>query len=82
MVAVLLYNVWHYANFLFCRALKKQFCRLLLPLTCLAVHFEGFVIGGFGPPRHYAFLDAFVEPIWVDLALNSAYFSGIVGLKM
>lgn len=52
MVSVLLYNVWHYANFLLCRALKKKFDRPLLKLTRLAVHFEGFVIGGLGPPRH------------------------------
>ena len=52
MVSVLLYNVWHYANFLLCRALKKQFDKPLLALTRLAVHFEGFVIGGLGPPRH------------------------------
>lgn len=52
MSSVLLYNVWHYANFLLCRALKKQFGRPLLKLTRLAVHFEGFIIGGLGPPRH------------------------------
>ena len=52
MTSVLLYNVWHYANFLLCRALKKQFDRPLLMLTRLAVHFEGFIIGGLGPPRH------------------------------
>ena len=52
MASVLLYNVWRYANFLLCRALKKQFGRPLLALTRLAVHFEGFVIGGLGPPRH------------------------------
>ena len=52
MASVLLYNVWHYANFLLCRALKKQFNKPLLKLTRLAVHFEGFVIGGLGPPRH------------------------------
>jgi IS4 transposase len=52
MVSVLLYNVWHYANFLLCRALKAQFGRSLLKLTRLAVHFEGFIIGGLGPPRH------------------------------
>jgi len=52
MASVLLYNVWHYANFLLCRALKKQFDRPFLTLTRLAVHFEGFVIGGLGPPRH------------------------------
>jgi hypothetical protein len=53
MVSVLLYNVWHFANFLLCRALKKPFNRPVLALTRLAVHFEGFVIGGLGPPpRH------------------------------
>ena len=52
MTSVLLYNVWHYANFLLCRALKKQFDKPLLALTRLAVHFEGFVVGGLGPPRH------------------------------
>jgi putative transposase len=52
MTSVLLYNVWHYANFLLCRALKKQFERPILTLTRLAVHFEGFIIGGLGPPRH------------------------------
>jgi putative transposase len=50
MVSVLLYNVWHYANFLLCKALEKQFVRPVLLLSCLAVHFEGFVIGGLGPP--------------------------------
>lgn len=52
MTSVLLYNVWHYANFLLCRTLKKQFDRPLLMLTRLAVHFEGFIVGGLGPPRH------------------------------
>jgi putative transposase len=52
MTSVLLYNVWHYANFLLCRTLKKQFVKPFLTLTCLAVHFEGFIIGGLGPPRH------------------------------
>jgi len=51
LTSVLLYNVWHYANFLLCRALKKPFDRPRLALTRLAVHFEGFVIGGLGPPR-------------------------------
>lgn len=51
LVSVLLYNVWHYANFLLCRALKRQFDRPILTLTRLAVHFEGFIIGGLGPPR-------------------------------
>ena len=52
LVSVLLYNVWHYANFLLCRALKKPFNKPVLVLTRLAVHFEGFIIGGLGPPRH------------------------------
>ena len=52
MTSVLLYNVWHFANFLLCRTLKKPFDKPLLALTRLAVHFEGFVIGGLGPPRH------------------------------
>jgi len=52
MTSVFLYNVWHYANFLLCRVLKKAFDRPLLALTHLAVHFEGFVIGGLGSPRH------------------------------
>jgi hypothetical protein len=52
MTSVLLYNVWHYANFLLCRALKKPFGKPFLMLTRLAVHFEGFIIGGLGPPRH------------------------------
>ena len=52
MTSVVLYNVWHYANFLLCRAQKKQFDKPLLTLTRLAVHFEGFIIGGLGPPRH------------------------------
>jgi IS4 transposase len=51
MISVLLYNVWHYANFLLCRVLKKPFDKPLLLLTRLAVHFEGFIIGGLGPPR-------------------------------
>jgi len=51
MVSVLLYNIWHYANFLLCRALQREFVRPVLLLTRLAVHFEGFVIGGLGPPR-------------------------------
>jgi len=50
MVSVLLFNVWHYANFLLCRALKKQFVKPVLLLSCLAVYFEGFVIGGLGSP--------------------------------
>lgn len=52
MTSVLLYNVWHYANLLLCRALKTRFVEPLLELAILAVHFEGFVIGGLGPPRH------------------------------
>jgi hypothetical protein len=52
LTSVVLYNVWHYANLLLCRAMKKQFEKPLLKLTKLAVHFEGFIIGGLGPPRH------------------------------
>lgn len=52
MTSVLLYNVWQYANLLLCRAVKTLFDRPLLKLTSLAVHFEGFIIGGLGPPRH------------------------------
>jgi hypothetical protein len=52
MTSVLLYNVWHYANFLLCKTLKKRFDKPLLSLTRLAVHFEAFVIGGLGPPRY------------------------------
>jgi hypothetical protein len=52
LVSVLLYNVWHFANFLLCRALKTPFNEPLLKLSRLAVHFEGFIIGGLGPPRH------------------------------
>lgn len=52
LTSVVLYNVWNYANLLLCRALKKQFEKPLLKLTRLAVHFEGFIIGGLGPPRH------------------------------
>ena len=52
LASVLLYNVWNYANLLLCRTMKKQFKKPLLKLTRLAVHFEGFIIGGLGPPRH------------------------------
>ena len=52
LASVLLYNVWNYANLLLCRALKTPFNKPLLKLTRLAVHFEGFIIGGLGPPRH------------------------------
>jgi hypothetical protein len=51
LTSVLLYNVWNYANLLLCRAMKKEFEKPLLKLTRLAVHFEGFIIGGLGPPR-------------------------------
>jgi hypothetical protein len=52
LASVLLYNVWNYANLLLCRASKRRFEKPLLKLTRLAVHFEGFIIGGLGPPRH------------------------------
>jgi putative transposase len=51
LTSVLLYNVWNYANLLLCRAMKRQFEKPLLKLTRLAMHFEGFIIGGLGPPR-------------------------------
>jgi len=51
MTSVLVYNVWQYANLLLCRATKTPFVRPLLKLTSLATHFEGFIIGGLGPPR-------------------------------
>jgi putative transposase len=50
MVCVLFFNVWHYANFLLCKAFKRPFVGPVLLLSCLAVYFEGFVIGGLGPP--------------------------------
>lgn len=52
LTSVLLYNVWNYANLLLCRGLRKQFDKPLLKLTRLAAHFEGFIVGGLGPPRH------------------------------
>jgi len=51
LTSVLLYNAWNYANLLLCRAVNRQFEKPLLKLTRLAVHFEGFIIGGLGPPR-------------------------------
>ena len=51
MTSVLVYNVWLYANLLLCRATKTPFVRPLLKLASLAAHFEGFIIGGLGPPR-------------------------------
>jgi hypothetical protein len=48
----LLYNVWHYANLLLCKALKTQFKNPPLKLTSLTVHFENLTICGLGPPRH------------------------------
>ena len=51
MTSVLVYNVWQYANLLLCRATKTPFVRPLLKLTSLATHFEGFIVGGLGPPR-------------------------------
>lgn len=50
--SVFFYNVWNYANLLFCRVLKRRFVKPLLKLARLAVYFEDFVIGGLGPPRH------------------------------
>ena len=52
MTSILLYNVWHYANLLLCKALKTQFKKPLLKLTSLAVHFENLIICGLEPPRH------------------------------
>jgi len=52
LASVFFYNVWNYANLLLCRALKRQFVKPLLKLSMLAVHFEGFIVGGLGPPRH------------------------------
>jgi hypothetical protein len=52
MTSVLVYNVWQYANLLLCRALKMPFDRPLLKLTTLAVHLEGFIVGGLGSLRH------------------------------
>jgi len=52
LTSLLLYNVWQYANMLLCKAMKRAFGKPVLKLCMLAVHFEGFVIGGLGPPRH------------------------------
>jgi len=51
MTSLLLYNIWQYANLLLCKARKRPFDKPFLKLSMLAVHFEGFVIGGLGPPR-------------------------------
>jgi len=51
LASVLFYYVWNYAYLLLCRMLKRQFVKPLLKLSRLAVHFEGFIIGGLGPPR-------------------------------
>ncbi len=51
LTSVFVYNVWQYANLLLCRAVKKPFDRPLLKLASLAAYFEGFIIGGLGPPR-------------------------------
>jgi hypothetical protein len=72
MTSVLLYNVWHYANFLLSSALKKQFGRQLLALTRLAVHFEGFIIGGLGLSTLNILGCKTRKLIRVDLTLNSA----------
>jgi hypothetical protein len=52
LAAVFVYNVWQYGNFLFCRALKQPFLKPVVALKRLAAHFEGFIVGGLGPPRH------------------------------
>ena len=51
LVAVFMYNVWQYGNFLLCRALGQAFLKPAVALKRLAAHFEGFIIGGLGPPR-------------------------------
>ena len=51
LAAVFVYNVWQYGNFLLCRALKQPFLKLVVALKRLAAHFEGFIVGGLGPPR-------------------------------
>jgi hypothetical protein len=51
LAAVFVYNVWQYGNFLLCRALKQPFLKPAVALKRLAVHFEGFIIGGLGSPR-------------------------------
>jgi putative transposase len=63
LAAVFMYNVWQYGNFLLCRAFKQPFLKRVVALKRLAAHFEGFIIGGLGPPRGWAFLDAFEGPI-------------------
>jgi hypothetical protein len=50
LTSVLLYNVWHYANFLVCQAYKKPFVKPVLKLTRMAAHLEQHIIGGLEPP--------------------------------
>jgi hypothetical protein len=52
LTSVLLYNVWHYANFLVCQAIKKPFVKPVLKLTRMAAYLELHIIGGLGPPLH------------------------------
>jgi IS4 transposase len=52
LAATFVYNVWQYANFLLCRALTQPFLKPVVALKRLAAHFEGFIVGGLGPPRH------------------------------
>lgn len=52
LAAVFVYNIWQYGNFLFCRALGQPFLKPAVALKRLAAHFECFIIGGLGPPRH------------------------------
>jgi IS4 transposase len=52
LASVFVYNVWQYGNFLFCRAFKQPFLKPAVALKRLAAHFEGFIVGGLGPPRH------------------------------
>lgn len=51
LASVFLYNVWQYWNFLLCKAMKQSFLKPAVALKRLAAHFEGFIIGGLGPPR-------------------------------
>jgi putative transposase len=51
LAAVFVYNLWQYGNFLLCRALKQPFLKPAVALKRLVAHFEGFIIGGLGPPR-------------------------------
>jgi putative transposase len=51
LAAVFLYNMWQYGNFLLCRVLGQSFLKPVFALKRLAAYFEGFIIGGLGPPR-------------------------------